>query len=87
MERLTEECGVARDEVKGLKYQLSSANMELQQSKEVLETILKEVPEANLLLFKPYAFPLALMKTALPPSLYYRRLRSCPRSYVRERRS
>jgi chromosome segregation ATPase len=36
VERLTEECGVARDEVKGLKYQLSSATMELQQTKELL---------------------------------------------------
>ena len=41
VERLTEECGVARDEVKGLKYQLSSATMELQQTKEVQ---LKEDP-------------------------------------------
>ena len=35
VERLTEECGVARDEVKGLEYQLSSATTELQQTKEV----------------------------------------------------
>ena len=35
VERLTEECGVARDEATGLKYQLSSTNMELQLTKEV----------------------------------------------------
>ena len=35
VERLSRECGVARDEATALRYQLSSASMELQQTREV----------------------------------------------------
>jgi chromosome segregation ATPase len=36
VERLSEECSVVKDESTALRYQLSSANMELQQTKELL---------------------------------------------------
>ena len=38
VERLSEECSVVKDESTALRYQLSSANMELQQTKEVYIT-------------------------------------------------